>query len=122
MQTIYTIKLPSFIRRTHKTSLLKARISNSGAKLSRVGRSRNWQLQANFDQLQNITTYIEQQQEQTWLWVQRLLNAKYWGFSHNDLLGIATSLKDLTTSKLISVTDCTIAQARKVIDELEELD
>jgi hypothetical protein len=119
---VHIIKLPSFARRTNKTALLKAQISLSGAKLSRVGRSRNWQLQADFEQLRIIAMFIEQQQEHTWVWLLRLFKTNFQALTHNELLDIADSLKDLTLSSLIAATDCTLAQARKVIDDLEVLD
>ena len=37
-------------------------------------------------------------------------------------LHIANKLEEITVSALIARTDCTIAQARKAIDELEEFD
>jgi type VI protein secretion system component VasK len=119
---VHIIKLPSFARRTNKTALLKAQISLSGAKLSRVGRSRNWQLQANFEQLHRVSLFIEEEQEHTWVWLLRLFKSNFQVLTHNELLDIADSLKDLTLSSLIAATDCTLAQARKVIDDLEVLD
>jgi hypothetical protein len=122
MQYIHTITLPSFVRRSNKSALLKNKISLSGAKLSRLGRSRNWQLQASFEQLHIITEYIEQQQERSWLWIIDLLKNRYHNLSHNELLDIAASMKSLTISNLIATTDCTLAQARRIMDDLEIVD
>jgi hypothetical protein len=121
IQKIHFISLPSFARRTNKTALLKAQISLSGAKLSRVGRSRNWQLQANFEQLHRISIFIEEEQEHTWTWLLRLFKSNFQVLTHNELLDIADSLKDLTLYSLMAATDCTLAQARKVLDDLEML-
>jgi type VI protein secretion system component VasK len=121
IQKIHSISLPSFARRTNKTALLKAQISLSGAKLSRVGRSRNWQLQANFEQLHRISLFIEEEQEHTWTWLLRLFKSNFQVLTHNELLDIADALKDLTLSSLMAATDCTLAQARKVLDDLEML-
>jgi hypothetical protein len=122
MQKIHIISLPSFVRRTKKTALLKAQISLTDAKLSRIGRSRNWQLQANFAQLHRISAFIEQQQEQTWLWLLPLFKTSFQTLSHNELLNMAASIKNLTLASLMTVTDCTLVQARKIIDDLEMLD
>lgn len=122
MQHIICIKLPSFVRRTQKTELLKACIQDTGANLLRIGRSRNWQLQASLKQLLSLTTYLEKQQEQSWLWLYALCKAEYQRLSHDDLITIASSLPTLTISGLVTLTDCTLAQARKIIDDIEALD
>ena len=42
--------------------------------------------------------------------------------SHDELLRIAKIKPDITVNQLMARTDCTIAEARKVIDELEWLE
>ena len=122
METINTIKLPSLLRRTVKTDILKAFIRQLGCDLSRIGRSRNWQLKANFSQIQAIVTFIEQEQEESWLWLGKLLKREYQHLSHENLLALASRLDNMTVTALMALTDCTLAQARKVLDELEDLD
>ena len=122
METIKTISLPSFIRRTLKTHALKAYIKQLGCELSRVGRSRNWQLKANISQIQTIVDFIEQQDEQSWLWLAKRLKSEYQHLSHTNLLAIAKRITNVTIATLMARTDCTLAQARKVLDELEDLD
>jgi Ribosome recycling factor len=122
VETINTINLPSFLRRTMKAYLLKAHIRHSGCELSRIGRSRNWQLRANFSQLQSIIDYIEQEHEESWLWLAKLLKKEYQHLSHDSLLAFASRIENVTIAALIAHTDCTLAQARKVLDELEGLD
>lgn len=122
METINTINLPSFLRRTMKAYLLKAHIRHLGCELSRIGRSRNWQLRANFSQLQGIIDYIEQEHEESWLWLAKLLKKEYQHLSHDSLLAFASRIENVTIAALIAHTDCTLAQARKVLDELEGLD
>ncbi|PKH89297.1 ribosome recycling factor family protein [Colwellia sp. Bg11-28] len=122
MEKINTINLPSFLRRTLKAYALKAHIRQLGCDLSRIGRSRNWQLKANFDQIQSIIEYIEQKDEKSWLWLAKLLKKEYQHLSHDNLLVLATRLESVTITALIAQTDCTLAQARKVLDELEGLD
>ncbi|AAZ24308.1 ribosome recycling factor family protein [Colwellia psychrerythraea] len=122
MEKINKINLPSFLRRTLKAYALKAHIRQLGCDLSRIGRSRNWQLKANFDQIQSIIEYIEQKDEKSWLWLAKLLKKEYQHLSHDNLLVLATRLESVTITALMAQTDCTLAQARKVLDELEGLD
>ena len=122
MEVILTINLPAFVRRTIKAYALKAHIRQLGCDLSRIGRSRNWQLKANFSQIQALVKLIEQEQEESWLWLGKLLKREYQHLNHDNLLALAIRLDNLTVTALIALTDCTLAQARKVLDELEDLD
>ena len=116
MEVIHTINLPAFVRRTMKAYALKAHIRQLGCNLSRIGRSRNWQLKANFSQIQALVTLIEQEQEESWLWLGKLLKKEYQHSSHESLLSLATRLDNLTITALMALTDCTLAQSRMVLD------
>ena len=122
MEVIHTINLPAFVRRTMKAYALKSHIRQLGCELSRIGRSRNWQLKASFSQIQALVTLIEQEHEDSWLWLGKLLKREYQYSSHENLLVLATRLDNITVTALMALTDCTLAQARKVLDELEDLD
>ena len=122
MDKTVIISLPSFLRRALKAHELKAYIKQQGCELNRIGRSRNWQLKANFEQLQNIIAFVELANEPSWLWLAKLLRNEYKHLTHDELIKIASTLSDITISALIARTDCTIAQARTIIDELEGLD
>lgn len=122
MDKINTITLPSFLRRTMKAYALKAHIRQQGCELHRIGRSRNWQLKVNVEQLQAIIAFVDLSNEPTWLWLAKLLRNEYKYLTHDELLRIASTLSHVTISALIARTDCTIAQARTIIDELEGLD
>ena len=122
MEKIYIITLPSFLRRTMNAYALKAHIRQQGCELSRIGRSRNWLLKANFNQIQSVIAFIALTDEPSWLWLTKLLKSKYLHLSHDELLRIASTIEKVTLSALIARSDCTIAQARRVIDELEGLD
>ena len=104
-----------------KAYLLKAHIRQQGCELHRIGRSRNWQLKANFEQLQTIIDFIDVSNEPSWLWLAKLLRNEYKHLSHDELLRIASTLEDITISALTARSNCTIAQARMIIDELEGL-
>ncbi len=120
--TTNTISLPSFIRRTLKAYTLKAHIRELGCELNRMGRSRNWQLKANSSQLQAIVDFIEDSDEDSWLWLAKLLKKQYLHLSHKHILAVAECMGNVTVAALMARTDCTLAQARKVLDELEGLD
>jgi len=122
VEKINSITLASFLRRTMKAYALKAHIRQQGCELKRIGRSRNWLLKANFDQLQAIIAFVELSNEPSWMWLTKQLRREYQNLSHDELLRIATTMEKVTISALIARTDCTIAQARQIIDELEELD
>ncbi|MEW6981862.1 ribosome recycling factor family protein [Colwelliaceae bacterium 6471] len=120
--TEQTITLPSFLRRTMKAYALKAQIRALGCELHRIGRSRNWQLKASFEQLESIITFIEQQDEASWLWLSTHLSKQKQQLTHDALLHIAKQKSGITVNELMARTDCTLLAARKVIDEIEWLE
>ncbi|NQZ81037.1 MAG: hypothetical protein HRT52_08495 [Colwellia sp.] len=105
-----------------KAYALKTLIRTAGGELYRIGRSRNWQLRATFEQLEVIISAIENSDEPSWQWLAKHLNNRQKNLSHNDLLRIAKRNLGISINQLMAKTDCTIAQARLVIDELEDLD
>ncbi len=105
-----------------KAYALKSFIRAQGCELQRIGRSRNWRLKANFEQIQAIVSEIESQDEPSWLWVAKLLRQKHLLLTHNTLLSMANKQGHVTVNSVLVHTGCTIAQARKVIDELEGFD
>jgi len=113
------ITLPSFLRRVLKAYALKTLIRAQGCELNRIGRSRNWQLKATFEQLEQIISLIEQSEETTWQWVATHLSKQGKNLSFDMLLSIAKKKPGITISELMKRTDCTIAEARRVIDTLE---
>ena len=113
------ITLPSFLRKTLKAYALKAEIRALGCELHRIGRSRNWQLKASFEQIEAIIVFIEQSEEKSWYWLANHLRKQYQMLSHDCLLKIAKQKPGITVNELMARTDCTIAQARQIIDELE---
>lgn len=113
------IILPSFLRRVLKAYALKAIIRAQGCELSRIGRSRNWQLKATHEQISRVIQLIEEANEDSWLWLAKHLKACRQTLTHQHLLAIARKRSNITINELMALTDCTVAQARKVLDELE---
>jgi hypothetical protein len=113
------ITLPSFLRRVLKAYALKALIREQGCEISRIGRSRNWQLKATFEQLEQTISLIEQSEETSWQWLATHLSKQRKNLGFDMLLTIAQKKPEITVSELMQRTDCTIAEARRVIDTLE---
>lgn len=120
-KSIIQIILPSMIRRAFKAYALKAKIREFGGDLSRIGRSRNWQLKATTEQLETIIQSIEASEEESWYWVAKKLREHVTYTTFDSLLQIAKNNPGITVNELMAKTDCTIAQARKVIDDVEFL-
>ena len=122
MAKVFVINLPSFLRRVLKAYELKNHVRSFGCQLHRIGRSRNWQLKADSQQIISIIELIEESQQPSWLWLSKLLRQQNEQLSHQELLDIASRTAGITVNQLLSKTDCTLAQARLVIDELEGLE
>jgi hypothetical protein len=116
---LFEVILPSFLRRVLKSYALKAEIRAIGCDLSRKGRSRNWILTANFEQLEQVIQFVLKSEEPSWQWVAKHLSNKKSDLSHHELIFIAKKHSGISINQLMAKTDCTIAEARLVIDELE---
>ena len=116
------IVLPSFLRRAMKAYALKAAIRDCGADLHRIGRSRNWQLIATTNQIETIIAFVESSQEASWQWLAKKLREHVHYTTFESLMQFAKNKPGITVNELMAKTDCTIAQARKVIDEIEFLE
>lgn len=116
------IILPALVRRSLQAFALKAEIRESGAELNRIGRSRNWQLKATPEQLEEIIQRIECAEQTSWLWLATKLRSYLTFNTFESLISLAKRNPGITVNELMAKTDCTIIQARKVIDELEFAD
>lgn len=113
------ITLPSFLRRVFRAYALKSLIREQGCELSRIGRSRNWQLKATFEQLEAIIETIESSEEPSWQWLATHLSKQRKNLGFDMLVSIAKKKPGITVTELMKRTDCTIAEARRVIDAIE---
>ena len=102
-----------------KAYALKSEIRALGCELSRVGRSRNWILKATISQVQDIIELIEASGEESWQWLAKLLKKQRESLTYDELIYIAQQNQGITVNQLVALTDCTSAQARRVIDEIE---
>ena len=105
-----------------KAYALKAQIRTIGCELSRIGRSRNWKLNANREQIYQIIEYVENSSESSWQWLAKHLRKQQEDITQEELIQIAMKYRDITINQLMARTDCTVAQARRVIDAIEFLD
>lgn len=113
------ITLPSFLRRVLKAYAIKTLIREQGCELNRIGRSRNWQLKATFEQLEQTISVIEASKEASWQWVATHLSKQRKNLGFDMLVSIALKKPGITVTELMQRTDCTIAEARRVIDTIE---
>lgn len=102
-----------------KAYAIKSLIREAGCELNRMGRSRNWQLTATPEQIFQVISHIENSNEDSWLWVAKKLKQDGQQFSHSLLIDIAKRNTGITVNELMAKTDCTVSQARKVIDDIE---
>jgi hypothetical protein len=114
-----TILLQSFLRKTLNAYALKALIRQTGATLQRVGRSRHWQLSASFQQIDDIIAQINHSEQSNWQWLASYLVKQQQQLSYDELLFIARHKPEITLNELLARTNCSVALARKVLDELE---
>lgn len=122
MAAVITIILPSFLRKSLKAYALKALIRDHGCTLNRIGRSRNWQLTGTTEQLEQIVHDIAHSNEESWQWLVKKLSSHVEYTTHESLLALAKRNPNITVNELMTKSNCTLAQARLVIDELEWLD
>ena len=119
MAAVITIILPSFLRKSLKAYALKALMRNHGCTLNRIGRSRNWQLNATTEQLTHVIDDIIASDEPSWQWLVKKLNGHVEYTTHESLMNLAKRTPNITVNELMAKANCTIAQARQIIDELE---
>ena len=104
-----------------KAYAIKTHIRALGGDLHRIGRSRNWQLKIDRHKIMEIVLLIESSDEQSWLWLAKLLRQQNEHLTFEGVLDIARRNSGITINELVFKTDCTIVEARKVIDQLEGL-
>ncbi len=114
-----TITLKSLVRRTERTHELKQLLKSTGASLSRQGRSRNWRLHASHEQLRAIRKLLSQQNEKSWGWLAKLLADKQPKLNREEIKAMAKKAPNITIKALSIEADCTLKEAREIIDELE---
>jgi hypothetical protein len=116
------IMLNAFVRKCFDTYLLKTIIRDSGAHLSRKGRSRNWMLIADANQISHIVDAVEASEQMSWQWFAKLLREQRQSLTQQELLNLVKLNPAISTNQLIQLTDCTLAQAREVLDQAEWLE
>ena len=85
----------------------------------RKGRSRNWILQANSEQMQHIIELIEQAEQPSWLWLIKVLHKQHQHLTEQQLLNIVERNPAITLNSLVALTNCTREQGRVVLDRFE---
>ncbi|TLU65148.1 hypothetical protein FE810_09510 [Thalassotalea litorea] len=119
MAQLIHILLPSFLRRVMRAYEAKAIIRDSGADLSRIGRSRNWRLSANREQLTALIHELEQTDEPSWRWVLTKLKESRGQLTQKELVNLVSRNPGISVKELVSLASCTIGEARAAIDIYE---
>ena len=119
MTGLVQVTLNSFVRKTQNSDVLKIQLRSTGAQLTRNGRSRNWMLKANHQQILDIIQLVNLSGEDSWLWLVKKLSEHKRQLSHEELLKLARQNPKITVTELMSVSDCKLVEARKVLDQLE---
>ncbi|WP_394176677.1 ribosome recycling factor family protein [Thalassotalea litorea] len=119
VSVVIHILLPSFLRRVMRAYEIKAIIRESGAELSRIGRSRNWRLSANREQLTNLIHELEQTDEPSWRWVLTKIKESRGQLTEKELVNLVARNPGISVKELVILANCTIAEARSAIDTYE---
>jgi len=118
-ESIHSFDLNSLVRRTEHTDELKRLLKSADAVLIRKGRSRNWVLTVDIQCLSSLISLIDGANEDSWRWVSTLLNEKKPSWSREQLLEFVRDNRSISLAELVSITDCSRSEARKVLDQLE---
>jgi hypothetical protein len=113
------ITLRSFLRKTLNSYILKAGIRKTGATLIRKGRSRDWILEVNNIQIQQIIELVETSDQSSWQWLVKVLKVRCQRLTQNELLNIIERNPAISLNQLVGLTNCTRSQAREVLDKFE---
>ena len=62
---------------------------------------------------------IHQSNQESWYWVAKKLAQERQTFSNDELLAVVKDKPAMTVTELMSKTDCTLSEARKVLDQHE---
>ena len=116
-QNLTPIPIRALAGRTVETFALKALIRDTGAVLTRKGRSSDWLLFADKEQMRQIVSDIEQSEQQSWQWLAKLIREKHSQYSFDELRNLVSRNPNITVNQLVAMTDCTLADARRVIDD-----
>ncbi len=116
---MFEIPLNSFVRRINKPDILKAVIKNSGARLTRVGRSRNWKISADLTQVEAILHQAQAEEEPSWQWFITQLSQYKPQLTVIDLVNIIKNEPLITLNQLMAKTDCSTSDARAAMDKVE---
>lgn len=119
MPAAHHILLPSFLRRAMRAFELKALVRQSGCELNRIGRSRNWRLTADREQMTAIIELVRASEEETWQWLVKLIEKERGSFTHAEILNLVKRNPGISVTELVILANCTIAEARTAIDEFE---
>ncbi|MCG9749227.1 ribosome recycling factor family protein [Vibrio brasiliensis] len=112
-----SIRLNSFVHRVEDKAIVINLANQTGCHLKRIRRSRHWQLSGEESQLRQLIGQLENVGHQ---WIVKAIE-KALPQPEIDLLQILTINPSMTVSQLVVETGCSMSEARRAIDQYEDL-
>lgn len=124
------IALPSLIHRMGGETVKQAKqiAENHQCRLKRVRRSRNWQLEGKSESITSLLLFLRSEHPESMRYLidkvsaYQAIHAKPKLSVHEQLLQLVGDNPSITLSEMMSVTHCSVAQARTARFEAEEID
>jgi len=125
-----TIALPSLIRRIGGETVKQAKLiaESHQCALKRVRRSRHWQLEGKSESISSLLLFLRSEHPESMRYLidkvsaYQAIHAKPKLSMHEQLLLLVGDNPRITLSEMMSVTHCSISQARTARFEAEEID
>ena len=114
---MFSVPLNSFVHRVSDKSQLMANAAECGCQLKRVRRSRNWMLVAQERQLVEFKTMLTHEKDG---WIAIAID-KVLPKPVVCLASLLVATHSMTVAQLIMESGCSMAEARRAIDEHEGL-
>ncbi len=112
-----SIRLNSFVHRVRDKATVISIATQHGCQLKRIRRSRHWQLTGEEQQLK---VFMNQLVDDSHHWIVKAIENAL-PKPDIDLLDILTSNPSITVSQLVLETGCSMIEARRAIDQHEDL-
>ncbi|EGA68182.1 hypothetical protein VISI1226_15616 [Vibrio sinaloensis DSM 21326] len=110
-----SVPLNSFVHRVNDKQQVLNLVAEHGCQLKRIRRSRHWMLSGDEDQLRLLSDQLDSVSQQ---WIIKAINLALPKLTIS-LQQVLTEQPNLTVTQLVSLTDCSMEEARRAIDEHE---
>ncbi|MGF1709412.1 ribosome recycling factor family protein [Vibrio kagoshimensis] len=114
---MFSVPLNSFVHRVHDKAQVLDYVSRESCSLKRVRRSRHWLLTGSEEQLRKLQSTLSDEHD---LWIKDAID-KSLPTPIVCLEGLLVDTPNLTLKQLVSLSGCSMAEARLAMDEFEGL-